>query len=268
MKSSNLGLAVGFETSSDFELLLDYFYKKTGIFFSEKRSIIAGRIEDFFGEHGFKDRSSYVDILLNNKEMDQKLVNLLTVNETYFFRESKAIDIFADFAKKSSGRFRVLCMPCSTGEEPYSLAIALYELGVTPDRYEIVGIDINSAVIEEARKGVYRKRSVYRTSDQIRDRYFDMDGEFVSVKPMVKKGVRFEVCNIFDDCLRQLGSFEFVFCRNLLIYFDQESRSRAERQIYKMVRDGGYAFTGHADLISNDVGFKKHFDQGTLYYQK
>lgn len=258
---------MGFETSIEFERLLDYFYKKTGIFFSEKRSIVAGRVEDFFRENGYFDRSQFVELLENDKNLEQKIINLLTVNETYFFRESRGIDIFVSLAKKLDRNFRVLCIPCSTGEEPYSLAIALNEAGVDSSKYEIIGIDINSKVIEEAERGVYRTRSIHRTDDLIKEKYFDHNGEFVSVKPHIKKGVTFQVCNLFDSCMSTLGKFDFVFSRNLLIYFDQASRLRAEKVLYNTLKEGGFLFVGHADLIKNEVGYKRHFDQGVLYYE-
>lgn len=257
------------ETSAHFDRLLEFFYKKTGIFFSEKRSIVAQRVEDFFGENSVSNYADYIHTLENNAELYQKLVNLLTVNETYFFREARAIEIFAELASKHAGKFRVLCLPCSTGEEPYTLSIALQEAGIDPSRYEIVGIDINSTVIDEAKKGVYRSRSLYRTDENIREKYFEISSEgFVHIKPQVSKSVQFQVCNLFEPCVKALGSFDFLFCRNLLIYFDQTSRLKAEKVLFDTLKNGGFLFTGHADLIKNDVGFKKHFDHGTLYYEK
>lgn len=257
------------EHSPHFEALLAFFYRRTGIFFNEKRAIVAQRVEEFFRNEGVTQAADFLSRLEADERLCQRLINLLTVNETYFFREARALDIFAAHAVKTQGRFRVLCVPCSSGEEAYTLSIMLLNGGVDASRFEVVGIDINSEVVAEAKTGVYGLRSLYRTPDEIRERYFDNVSEgFVRVKPAVAQPVRFDLCNLFDACFRVLGEFDFIFCRNLLIYFDAESRLRAEKALFDRLKPGGLLFTGHADLIKNETGLIRHFDHGTLYYER
>lgn len=257
------------EHSLYFEALLQFFYRRTGIFFNEKRGIVAQRVEDFFRNEGLSNPADYVRLLESDETLYQRLINLLTVNETYFFREARALEIFAAAALEKGSRIRVLCVPCSSGEEAYTLSMLLLGGGMDASRFEIVGIDINSEVIKEAKAGIYGLRSLYRTPDEVKERYFESVQEgFVRVKPPVTAPVRFERCNLFESCFRALGEFDYVFCRNLLIYFDAESRLKAEKALYERMKPGALLFTGHADLIKNETGLVRHFDHGTLYYER
>jgi chemotaxis protein methyltransferase CheR len=249
--------------------LLDDFYERTGIFFNEKRAIVAQRIVDFFMLRGIERPEEFLPRLKQDETLYQALTNLLTVNETYFFREARTVEIFAAKAKEHSGRFGVLCLPSSTGEEAYTLSIALLEAGLSPDRYTIIGGDINSEVVRQAKEGIFGTRSLYRTSEAIRQRYFEsMKEGILRVRPEVRSPVGFRQINLFGPDLKRVGPFEFIFCRNLLIYFDQASRTRAEEALYSRLKPGGYLFMGHADLIKNVSGFERHFEQGILYYRR
>ncbi len=260
---------MSYENHPAIEALLDDFYRRTGIYFKEKRAIVAQRIVDFFALRHEENPERFLELLKNDETLYQALTNLLTVNETYFFREARTVEIFAQKARELTGRFGVLCLPSSTGEEAYTLSIALLEAGVSPDRYTIVGGDINSEVVRQAKEGVFGTRSLYRTPEAIRQRYFEPIKEgILRVRPEVKRPVSFRQLNLFESALEQVGPFEFIFCRNLLIYFDQESRIRAERALYGRLKPGGYLFMGHADLIKNVSSLERHFDRGILYYQR
>jgi chemotaxis protein methyltransferase CheR len=254
--------------SSIHEKILEYFYEKTGIHFDEKKEIVAHKLDNFAHLNGFKDASLFFDKLKNDDKLWQDFVNLLTVNETYFFRETKQMEIMLSEAKKLHS-FDVLCAPSSSGEEPYTILIMLSEVGLLPRISRLAGIDINSDVIEHAKRGVYAKRSLHRATSEVVSRYFaqNEDGQY-KISDEIKKHADFRVLNIFDGSFASLGRFDFVFSRNMLIYFDKESRYEAEKVLFEALKPGGILFLGHADIVQNSFGLKKHVVNGVVYYQK
>lgn len=250
------------------EKILEYFYEKTGIHFDEKKEIVAHKLDNFAHSAGFNDVNSFFDRLKNDENLWQEFVNLLTVNETYFFRETKQMDIMLSEAKKLHS-FDVLCAPSSSGEEPYTILIMLSEAGLLPRVSRLVGIDINSDVIEHAKKGIYAKRSLHRATPEVVSRYFGQseDGQY-KISDEIRRHADFRVLNLFDRSFGALGRFDFVFSRNMLIYFDKESRYEAEKVLFEALKPGGILFLGHADIVQNSFGLKKHVVNGVVYYQK
>lgn len=248
--------------------ILDFFYGKTGIHFDEKKDVVAHKIDTFYKSKDFRDIPSFFAELKKEGMLWQEFINLLTVNETYFFRETKQIDIMVELARQMQS-INILCAPSSSGEEPYTILMTLAEAGLLSKVGRLVGIDINSFVIESAKKGVYSKRSLHRTPIEAASRYFrENDERCFEITSDIKKFADFKVFNIFDPRIKSLGEFDFVFSRNMIIYFDKESRIEAERTLYSLMKPGGILFLGHADLIPNNVGFKKIVQNGIVYYQK
>ncbi|MDR2639095.1 MAG: protein-glutamate O-methyltransferase CheR, partial [Helicobacteraceae bacterium] len=235
--------------------LLTLFYDRTGIRFDRKKDMIVSKIERFFAERGITDAVNMAELFANDRACYQELVNLLTVNETYFFREMDALEIFARAAAEVEGFFRVLSVPCSTGEEAYSIAILLNEACVSQNRYEITAIDLNSETIARAQEGVYSGRSLDRVAQARLRRFFKpLGGGSFRVRDEIRSNINFLQCGLFDPLFDELGGFDFVFCRNLLIYFDQESRLKAEKALFDRMNTGGRLFMGHADFIKNEIG--------------
>ncbi len=248
--------------------ILEYFYAKTGIHFDEKKDVVAHKIDTFYKAKEFCDPHSFFEKLKRDESLWQEFVNLLTVNETYFFRETKQIEMMAAMAKERHV-FNILCAPSSSGEEPYTILMSLAEVGLLPKVGKLVGIDINSAVIRMAQEGVYSKRSLHRTPTEVVQKYFrETDGQKFEIVGDIKRLVDFRVQNIFDHSIKSLGQFDFVFSRNMIIYFDKESRLEAEKALYSLLKPGGVLFLGHADLIQNSFNLKKVVQGGIVYYQK
>jgi chemotaxis protein methyltransferase CheR len=197
----------------------------------------------------------------------QELVNFLTVNETYFFREIGHLELLVDFAK-CKNTFDILCLPCASGEEVYTIVMMLEMAGLSKKLGKIVGIDINSDVIKSANTGRYAKRSFHKMTNDVRDRFFDPHGDMLVVKDLLKQKVHFQNTNIFDIKLSSIGRFDFVFSRNMLIYFDKTSREKAGDILINILKDDGVLFLGHADLINQKEGFHKHAIKGNIYYKK
>jgi chemotaxis protein methyltransferase CheR len=194
----------------------------------------------------------------------QRLINELTVNETYFLREDYQFDsllgsvlpqIAAERqATRSSDPIRILSLPCSTGEEPYSIALRLLEEWPDMDNFDVVIVagDIDTRVLDQARYAEYGPRSMQRVPAAMRARRFDRVGrDKHRVKEDIRQAIDFAVVNICDtDSMRAYRNFDIVFCRNLLIYFDEISSRRAADNLFGALRPGGYLFLGHAESMS------------------
>ncbi len=246
------------------------FYDKTGISFKEKRDITASKIENFYKDRHFNSIDDFFYELKKDDKLFQEFINRLTVSESYFFRELKQIEIFSEFVKEKhlNRSFKILSLPCANGEEPYTIAMYLIEAGINPTNINIIGVDINSSVIESAKDGFYSMRKFFKTPPEIMDKYFIKSENGYFINDSIKRLIDFKIFNIFSQDIFSLGTFDYIFSRNMLIYFDASSKLLAEEVFYKLLKPDGYLFLGHADNISNSFNLKKHIVNGTLYYQK
>jgi chemotaxis protein methyltransferase CheR len=194
----------------------------------------------------------------------QRLINTMTVNETYFYREEYQFRCLVNsilpeiIAKRTPAEYRnirIWSLPCSTGEEPYSLAIQLLENWHEVDRHdvEIVASDIDTRVIGQARAGLYDDRAVQHLPAAVKARYFTHtpDGRWQIIDDL-RSSVDFNTVNLNDrlDMRRHQGGFDVIFCRNLLIYFDDVSRRQAAEALFDALRPGGFVCLGHSESMS------------------
>ncbi len=270
---------------SDFIKFRNFIFDRTGLFFEEKKIyFVKKRIAKRMEELGIESPSEYLKYLKfldkDGKELE-KFVNLLTTNETYFFREFEQLQAFAEHClpeteekKKKAGdnSLRILSAGCSTGEEPYTLSIIVMEM---LDNYknwniDIIGIDIDTNALEKAKQGVYGNRSVKDVPPEYYEKYFETDGINHKVKYIVKKHVSFFRINLSDtESLLKLGNFDFIFCRNVLIYFNDKSRKMVVNTFYELLNPGGYIFLGHSESISRiSSAFSIKKKGGMIVYQK
>lgn len=205
---------------------------------------------------------SYFAILRSDTEHEiEHLVNAFTVNETYFYREDHQLrcmtsNLLGEITrrKKADDAIRIWSIPCSTGEEPYSIAMWLMENWGEVDSHniEIVGSDIDTRALKAAAEGVYDARALMRLSRDVVDRYFErIEGDQVRIDPGLRDSVHFTRVNLVDrqDMVRY-REFDIVFCRNVLIYFDDASRRIAAENLYDCLRPGGYICLGHSETMS------------------
>jgi chemotaxis protein methyltransferase WspC len=191
-----------------------------------------------------------------------QLVEELVVPETWFFRESGA---FRELAARALGAheakpartFRVLSAPCSTGEEPYSIAITLLDVGLSPASFKIDAVDISKAALAGAERGRYRPHSFRGVEPDFRMRYFDpRDGEF-QIAPEVRECVRFFQANLVDSMfLANEIPYQAIFCRNVLIYMHDEARAAALNSLNRLLDPNGVLFAGHAEALDS---MSRHF---------
>lgn len=252
-------------TDTEYGQIRDYFYKRCGIYFDDsKRYFVDKRVISRINATGLANFRSYFSFLRFEPEQKelQHLVNLMTVNETYFFREEYQLramvhgalqDVVKD--KSPGDTLRIWSLPCSTGEEPYSIALYLLEYWPALAHYdvEIIGSDIDTRVLQKARRGEYSARSVKNLPKHIRQKYFDMDTsrDTYQLKQELRECVGFAKVNLNDDqSMQSFGKFDLIFCRNLLIYFDDLSRRQAAERLFDALNPGGILFLGHSESMS------------------
>ena len=270
---------------ADFERLREYFYKRTGIQFTpSKRYFVDKRVHQAMTEFGTDDFATYFSALRLGAEKDllQKLVNHLTVNETYFLREDYQFDALIRSVLPQVMRdraalgvrdepVRILSLPSSTGEEPYSIAIRLLEEWREIDHVDvsIAAGDIDTRVLEAARQGEYNARSLMRMPQPLLTKYFrPTTGGRHQVIDDLRGAVEFNVVNICDtDSMRPYRKYDVVFCRNLLIYFDEISCRQAAENIFGALRPGGFCFLGHSESMSriSPIFTPRRFPEGIVY---
>ncbi|MEK8028076.1 CheR family methyltransferase [Pseudaquabacterium rugosum] len=251
-------------TPADFEKFRDFFYRKTGIYFDDsKRYFVDKRLVERIEATGAEDfRSWFIALRFEAKgEELQQLVNAMTVNETYFFRESYQFDCMVNDMlnevvkrKKPGGRIKIWSIPSSTGEEPYSIAIYLLERWALINDYEveILSSDIDTSVLASAHRGVYSARSVGQLPKDYLTKYFRRlnDNEFAISRDLVA-AVEFSRVNLSDPAdTRRFRDIDLIFCRNLLIYFDDLSRRVAAENMFDAMSPGGFICLGHSESMS------------------
>ncbi|HEX5460205.1 MAG TPA: protein-glutamate O-methyltransferase CheR [Steroidobacteraceae bacterium] len=250
-------------TEDEFRRLCEYLYRRTGMIFTEaKRYYVERRIFDRMAATDCSSFATYFARLrADTGDEIQQFVNAFTVNETYFYREDYQLkcltnDLMTERVrgKHSGDMIRIWSAACSTGEEPYSIAIWLLENWPSVDEFaiEIVGSDIDTRVLELARTGTYGKRALMRLPPELIGKYFDaLPGEQWRISPQLRDSVSFTSVNVVNpDQTGPHGRFDIVFCRNVLIYFDDASRRVAAENLYENLFPGGFICLGHTESMS------------------
>ncbi len=238
------------EDFNDIKPISKYFHNETGITFDKQISILQNKVTSFCKQRYIYSFSKLLEKIQVDNILKQELIDYLTTNETFFYRELKQINELVQLVKKSNSKVDILCAPSATGEEPYSIAIALLEAGVSASSFHIVGIDINSDAISKAKKAVYGERNVRNLSTEIISKYFIKNSSEYVLNQSIKSLVSFKIANLFDSSFSSLGKFDFVFSRNMLIYFDKETKLKAKSILESMRKENNHkVFFGHADLF-------------------
>jgi len=267
-----------------YQRFVDLIYKKTGIWFeSTKRYFVDKRLDERITELGLKDYREYYQLLKFSVEQTemQQLINRLTINETYFFRDFPQLQGFAEDVllqmvkekiKAGDKRIRLWSAGCSTGEEPYTLAIILLEMLPEPDQWtiEIMASDINTRVLDFARKGFYNSRSIKDVPMEYLARYFIQRFETYILNTKIRNMVTFKTINLVEEQdMKIQANYDLIFCRNVLIYFDTESRLRVLKRFYRSLRRDGYIYLGHSESVTRITdSFKMKRIGSTIAYYK
>ncbi|MGA3169702.1 MAG: CheR family methyltransferase [Chthoniobacteraceae bacterium] len=184
----------------------------------------------------------YRHILIESPAEFAALIDAVVVPETWFFRDPGAFGAVASQAKasKRTAQLKYLCVPCATGEEPFSLAMSLLGAGIPADRFHIDAYDISERLLASAERGIYRRNSFRGNIAHFRSRYFQETAEGCAIHPEVRKQATFRQANLLDDStLQGVEMYDAIFCRNLLIYFEPEAQLKALAKVSRLLRDGG-----------------------------
>ncbi len=267
-----------------FRLLRDFIHGYCGIYFDDgSKFLLERRLSRRLEQHGLKNFQEYYHFLKYDRKREAELVVLvdnLTTNETYFFRENPQLrafseEILPELRRSLADRkvLRIWSAGCSTGEEPYTIAILLLESGDwwRDWQVEILGSDINQRVLHTARKGVYKKSAHRATSPDMLAKYFVQDEKSdYRIIDRVKELVSFSSVNLLDPHKTSLiSNMDVIFCRNVIIYFDREAKKKVIESFYQKLREGGYLLLGHSEsLINISNAFMLRTLKNDMVYQK
>jgi chemotaxis protein methyltransferase CheR len=273
-------------TDSEFHTLRDYIYKLTGIDVPERRKYL---LETRLGARlktldlkSFGEYYSYLTTAADRKKELDFLFEKITTNETSFFRDIKQLGVFKTFVLKNfldaqtkSGKkeLNLWCAGCSSGEEPYTLSIMLHEIlkmSIIGWKINIFANDLSPAMITKAERGVYNDYSLRNTPKEIIEKYFTAEPEGFKIHPKVKKLVTFQVLNLNDSlAVKRIQKSHIVFCRNVIIYFDDDMKRKVVNHFYDNLLPGGYLVIGHSESLHKYARFFiPQAKPGGIMYQK
>ncbi len=271
-------------SDDDFYHLRDCVYSHSGIVFNnDSRYILEKRLFRRLAALDLQSFHEYYHFLKYDPKREQELkdiMDILTINETYFFRESPQFKVFTDevipeiiTAKTAEGNktLRIWSAGCSSGEEPYTIAMLLRGIPeLNGWKREIVGTDISNRVLQQARLGVYGKSSFRVTDDAYIKRFFVEQGDGFRVCDEIRDMVSFSHFNLFDtDRMVMLGKMDLIFCRNVIIYFDSAAKKRVVESFATVLYDGGFLLLGHSESLMNITSrFTLHHFKNDVIYQK
>lgn len=247
---------------AEFTRLVSYVHDNFGINLSQKRVLIEGRLSNELNARGFSDYSSFLNMVFSDPSGTEivNLLNKLTTNHTYFLREPEHYDFMRkvflpEMREKKSGSkiIYIWSAGCSSGEEPYTNEIEMMEFFGADARSwdtKILATDISRKVLAKAQAGIYHAESMKNLSEDVRKRYFvPMDNDCFMVNDELKKRVVFKVFNLMENIPYRKNPFDIIFCRNVMIYFDNDTKNALVNRFYDVLAPGGYLFIGHAENI-------------------
>jgi len=273
-------------SNQSFQIWRQYIYDICGIYFQDnKKYLLESRLQKRINYLGLESFEKYFDyVKSNSKGEDEKkyLYEAITINETFFFRNQPQLDslvsgIFPELiaAKKRAGKnkIRIWSAASSSGEEAYSIAMIWNDLmkpRVPGMELEVVGTDINYAVVETAKQGVYKEYSIRNTPQYYLKKYFKPVGSGYEIDQNIKNMVSFKLLNLHEDSqMRLMNNFDVIFCANVLIYFDLKSKIKVVSHLYNGLNPGGYLFIGYSETLHGiSKAFKLVSFPKTITYKK
>lgn len=265
-----------------FRTLRDLILERTGIWFPDsKKYLLESRLLPRLRERGCMSFEEYCKMLRFDAWRDKEfhvLCTLVTMNETYFYRDMPQLSAFMNAvlphiekANETTANLRIWSAGCSTGDEPYTLALMLLEHPpLAKWSIEILGTDISETVLHAARKGVYGPYAVRNVPPEILRKYFTADGGQYVLSPKVKQLVKFANVNLYDrPRVKLLRGFDVIFCRNCLIYLNADARRQILDDFYDCLKPNGYLVIGFSESLHNLTrAFRPIYAQGSVVYGK
>lgn len=250
-------------TDSEFKELVQFIKQNYGINLAQKRTLVLGRLHHYIEQNGFASFSEYLQYVISDRsgKAGTILVNKLTTNHTYFLREPKHFEYleqevlpYLAAGERQAKDLRIWSAGCSSGEEPYTLAMVMDAYFGTEKwgwDTKILATDISAAVLEKAQNGVYADVQLETLSPNWRKVYFDkIDEENSRVKDKIRREVIFRRFNLMNPVFPFKKKFHVIFCRNVMIYFDAETKRQLVERFYEQTEPGGFLFIGHSESIN------------------
>ena len=242
-----------------FEKYKKLVYKESGISLSnEKISLLSNRIQKRIRELKINSEEEYLKIIELDKRGEEitRLIDAISTNVTYLFREQNHFDflkkIIAKWNNEKKSKIRIWSAACSSGEEPYSIAITLLEnLETAKNNTKILATDICTQVLEKALKGEYSAKELEKVPKQIVKNYFVEKDDSYQVKSELKEIILFRKLNLSQFPFPLKGPLDLIFCRNVMIYFDLTLRTKLIQEYYKLLAPGGYLLIGHSENLNS-----------------
>lgn len=264
---------------SELQRICEFLYARTGMRFNEsKRYYIDRRVAERIAVTGSSSFTAYAQQLRSDGAEAEQLINSFTVNETYFYREAHQFrclsnDILPELVRSRmpGDKIRIWSVPCSTGEEAYSIAIWLLENWRMVDAYnvEIVGSDIDTRALGDAMEAYYGTRALSRLPSELQRAYFEPEDQHRRrLIDDLRESVSFGPVNLVEpSSTRTHGIFDVIFCRNALIYFDDEARKAAVANLYAQLAPGGFICLGHSESMTRitDAFHIRRFEDAIVY---
>lgn len=249
-------------TDKEFTEFVEYMHSNYGIDLSKKKVLIEGRLSNLIEKKGFKNFSDYIkDIKLNGKDEITTLVNKLTTNYTYFYREEQHFEYITKIIlpneeiNNKTKTLNIWSAGCSSGEEPYTIAMVLddyFKLKAPQWKINITASDISENVLLKAREGIYEEENIKKLPEHFKKRYFEkIDGDKYKVTKDIRKNIEFKTINLMGN-LGMKNKFDVIFCRNVMIYFNTDTKMKLINKFYEANKDDGYLLIGHAETIQRD----------------
>jgi chemotaxis protein methyltransferase CheR len=243
---------------TDLELISSIVYKRTGIVLGpQKDYLIDTRLAPIARQFGHLSVEQLVQSIRGGcKTAEDAAVESMTTNETLFFRDKLPFDnmanvVIPELLKKRSPNapLRIWCVACSSGQEPYSLSMMLNEMGLSAKQVTIMATDVSHLMVERAKKGIYSQFEIQRgLPEKLLREHFQQEGLTWLINPKLAERIEFRQLNILDD-FNHLGVFDIIFCRNLLIYFDETRKRDVLSRLRRSMSNDGYLFLGAAETV-------------------
>ncbi|MGY4687388.1 CheR family methyltransferase [Petrotoga sp. DB-2] len=223
-----------------------------------KQHRVRRRTDILLKKYGINSYSEYLELLQKNKDKWQEFLDKLTINVTEFFRnpekwEYLKQEIIPELIKNHKPRLKFWSAGCSTGEEPYTLAIILNELGIS-SKSTIIASDFDDGALQQAKRGIYNEKSLINLNDEYIKKYFKKteEGKY-EIKDFIKNNVTFNKMNLLFDEFEK--NFDLIICRNVVIYFDNDAKEKLYKKFYDALNPGGVLFVGSTERIFNHKAF-------------
>ena len=265
-----------------FKLLREFIYEQTGISFQDNQKyLLESRLAPRLKEHKLATFADYLAYLRFDTYRDRELVSLyglITTNETYFYRDQPQLDAFlktivpaAMEKNKATRQLRIWSAACSSGDEPYTLALMLSDYAPLVNwNIELLGTDISEPILKLAKAGVYTAHALRHVPPHLKSRHFTAQGEHFAISQAIKSRVKFMNLNLYDrPRLKLVRGIDVVFCRNCLIYFDDKAKQQIATDLAGALKPGGYLIIGFSESLTHmgDLFRPEHVGRTVVYHK-